>query len=71
MPESQIRLDIREAGLEDGYTVYFWVVQRTGPVEDLFYSGSTFSSRTGALADFQQVCKVLDWKNDITEVSVR
>lgn len=60
------RLDIRDAG----FGHFTWVVQTTGPVEDLFTTMQTFPTRTAAIADFQRVCERLGWSNDITEVPV-
>lgn len=62
--DQQIRLDIRDAG----FGHFTWVVQSTAPVEDLITTHLTFPSRVAALRDFQRVCELLGWKNDIVDV---
>lgn len=68
MAESQLRIDIRKS---KRYDKLQWVVQQTAPVRDLFESSAYFENRAEALADFQDVCTALGWKNDVTEVPVR
>jgi hypothetical protein len=63
MPTADVRVDIREF---DGR--FTWVVQATGPVEDLFGAGRVFDSRVEALRHFQHVSQVLGWENMVTEV---
>lgn len=70
MAESQIRLSIEQGG-RGADTHFWWVLQKTAPVEDLCVGVEHWPSRAEALADFQRVCAALGWRNDITEVPVR
>lgn len=60
------RIDVRREINTEHVDPFYWVLQTTAPVQDLFRSVYTFDTRAAAVYDFMQTAEALGWKTMVS-----